>query len=214
MSSSHLPDEVRRREAPADRGGGWLHAARFGHVGDAGALEDAGELVGPRRARVGDVGGDDPPLHEVRQRLLHRHHPARRAGLHHRVDLLDLRLADQVPDRVVGDEDLERRDAAAAVGRRHEVLGDDALQRRRELDADLPLLVGREHVDHAVDRLRSALRVQRREDEVAGLGGGQRGRDRLEVAHFADEDHVGVLAQRSAQRVRERRARPGRARAG
>ena len=44
-----------------------------------------------------------------------------------------------------------------------------------------------------------------REDEVAGLGGGQRGRDRLEVAHLAEEDHVGVLAQRAAERVGEAR---------
>ena len=47
------------------------------------------------------------------------------------------------------------------------------------------------------------LRVQRREHEVAGLGRGQRGRDRLEVAHLADEDHVGVLAQRGLQAERE-----------
>ena len=45
--------------------------------------------------------------------------------------------------------------------------------------------------------------MQRREDEVAGLGRGERGRDRLEVAHLAEEDHVGVLAQRAAQRLRE-----------
>ena len=69
-----------------------------------------------------------------------------------------------------------------------------------ELDAHLVLLLGREDVDDAVDRLRRALGVQRREDEVAGLGRGQRGRDRLEVAHLADEDHVGVLAQRGAER--------------
>ena len=47
------------------------------------------------------------------------------------------------------------------------------------------------------------LRVQRGEHEVAGLGRGQRGRDRLEVAHLADEDHVGVLAQRGLQAERE-----------
>ena len=41
------------------------------------------------------------------------------------------------------------------------------------------------------------LGVQRGEDEVAGLGRGQRGRDRLEVAHLADEDDVGVLAERA-----------------
>ena len=69
----------------------------------------------------------------------------------------------------------------------------------------LILLLGREDVDHAVDRLRRALGVQRREDEVAGLGGRQRGRDRLEVAHLADEDHVGVLAERGAERLGERR---------
>ena len=48
-----------------------------------------------------------------------------------------------------------------------------------------------------------ALRVQRGEDEVAGLGRGQRGRDRLEVAHLAEQDHVGVLAERGAERLGE-----------
>ena len=54
-----------------------------------------------------------------------------------------------------------------------------------------------------------ALRVQRAEDEVAGLGGGQRGRDRLEVAHLAEEDHVGVLAQRGAQSAAAKLGRVG-----
>ena len=72
-------------------------------------------------------------------------------------------------------------------------------------DAHLLLLLGREDVDDAVDRRRRALRVQRAEDEVTGLRGGQRGRDRLEVAHLADEDHVRVLAERSLQRFAEAR---------
>ena len=38
----------------------------------------------------------------------------------------------------------------------------------------------------------------RGEHEVAGLGRGEREADRLEVAELADEDHVGVLAQRAA----------------
>ena len=70
------------------------------------------------------------------------------------------------------------------------------MQRRGELRADLLLLIGREDVDDAVDRLRRALRVQRPEDEMARLGSGQRGLDGLEVAQLADEDHVGVLAER------------------
>ena len=36
--------------------------------------------------------------------------------------------------------------------------------------------------------------VQRAEDERALLGRGERHRDRLEVAHLADQDEVGVLA--------------------
>ena len=47
--------------------------------------------------------------------------------------------------------------------------------------------------------------MQGAEDEVAGFGGGDRRGDRLEVAHFADEDHVRVLAERAADRLGERR---------
>src|SRR5207247_5899105 len=57
--------------------------------------------------------------------------------------------------------------------------------------------------DDAVGRRRSALRVQRAEDEVAGLRGGQCRRDRLQVAQLAYEDDVGVLAQSGAQRLCE-----------
>ena len=42
-----------------------------------------------------------------------------------------------------------------------------------------------------------------RERQVAGLGDAQRRLDRLEVAHFADEHDVGVLAEGGAERVRE-----------
>ena len=84
---------------------------------------------------------------------------------------------------------------------RHEPLGDDGLQRAREHRAGLLLLVRREEVDDAVDRLGGVDGVERREHEVAGLGRGQRGADRLLVAHLADQDHVRVLAQHAAQRA-------------
>jgi hypothetical protein len=101
--------------------------------------------------------------------------------------------------------DLDGGDAAESVGAGQQALRERGLQDRRELDADLPLLVRREDRDDAVDRLGRVERVQRREDQVAGLGGVQRRFDRLEVAHLADQDDVGVLAQRGAQGVRERR---------
>ena len=86
---------------------------------------------------------------------------------------------------------------------RHQALRDDAAQRLRERDADLLLLVRREEVDDAVDRLGRVDGVQRRQDEVAGLGGGQGRADGLDVTHLADEDDVGVLAHRGTQRDRE-----------
>ncbi len=73
-----------------------------------------------------------------------------------------------------------------------------------ELDPDLLLLVSGEDVDHPVDRLRGVLGVKRREDQVTGLRGGQRGGYRLEVTHLADEDHVGVLTEHVLQRRGER----------
>ena len=72
-----------------------------------------------------------------------------------------------------------------------------------ELDPHLLLLVRREHVDDPVDRLRRVLRVQGREDQVTGLGRGDRRSDRLEVTHLADEDHVGVLAEDVLERLAE-----------
>ena len=89
------------------------------------------------------------------------------------------------------------------LARLDERLADDALQGGGELRAHLVLLVRREDVDDAVDGLRRILRVQGGEDEVAGLGGGQRDRDGLEVAELTDEDDVGVLAQHVLERGAE-----------
>ena len=114
-----------------------------------------------------------------------------------------LALADQVADRRRRHQHLGGDGAPHPVGGRQQLLGDDALQGDRELRAHLALLLGREDVDDPVDRLRGRLGVQGGEDEVAGLGRGQRGGDRLQVAHLADQDHVGVLSQGGAQAERE-----------
>ena len=60
----------------------------------------------------------------------------------------------------------------------------------------------------------ASTRVQRREDEVAGLGRRQRGLDGLLVAHLADEDDVRVLAQDAAQGALEGGGVHARPRAG
>ena len=82
-------------------------------------------------------------------------------------------------------------------------LRDHRAQRLGQHRAHHVLLLAREHVDDAVDGLGGRAGVQGAEHQVAGLGGGQRQADGLQVAHFADQDDVRVLAQRRAQRLAE-----------
>ena len=79
---------------------------------------------------------------------------------HHVAHLAGLALTQQVADGVVGQQHLVGGDAAAALGGQ-QTLADDALQRAGELDLDLVALLGGEHVDDAVERLRGVVRVQR-----------------------------------------------------
>ena len=58
-------------------------------------------------------------------------------------------------------------------------------------------------VDHAIDRLARIVRVQRSENQQAGLRRGQRERDGFQIAHLADEHDVGIFAQRRFQSDRE-----------
>ena len=46
--------------------------------------------------------------------------------------------------------------------------------------------------------------MQRREHEMPGLGCGEGGRDRLDVAYLSDKDDVGVLAKHVPKRLCER----------
>ena len=175
--------------------------AAAGPPGATARPDQALELLGHRGPLLGEAARDLSHADELGEMGVHRLHPDRAGGLDRRVDLVGLPLADQVADRGGRDQDLAGDDAARAVGRGQQLLRDDALQGDRELHPDLGLLLGGEDVDDPVDRLRGRLGVKGGEDQVAGLGRGQRGGHRLQVAHLADEDHVGVLAERRLQRA-------------
>src|SRR6266704_1055778 len=144
------------------------------------------------------------PRHvELVQRVVQRLHPVLLAGLHRRFDLVHLVVADQRADRWRADHDLRRHDPAPPLRLLQQGLGDHPLEDERELGADLRLLVGREHVDDAVDALHRRVSVERREGEVTRLGDRQGRGDGLEVPHFADQHDVGVLPQRVLEGRRE-----------
>ena len=169
-----------------------------------GAIERDQEVVAVRRGVGRDLAIDLLLEHELDQRLAERLHLEEVAFGDRLGDLLGLVVADQVGDPGVRDHDLDRRHASAVeLGK--QALADDAAEDAGEDRSDQVLLDGREELDHPPDRLGRVDGVHRREHEVAGLRGGEGGLGRLGVAELADQDHVGVLAKASAQRLRERR---------
>ena len=126
---------------------------------------------------------------------------------------MELPFANQVADGGGGDHDFQRGDAASGF-LLEQRLRDDRFQRFRQLGADLCLLGRRKGVDDAVDGFRRAGGVQGAEDQVPGLCGRQRELNRFEIAHFADEDDIGILAERGLAAHWRRTAYERRARAG
>ena len=76
----------------------------------------------------------------------------------------------------------------------------NALRVQREIHQQLLTALFGEKVDDAVERLVGAVGVQRRKAQMAGFGELDAVLHRLVVANFADQDHVGRLAQRILER--------------
>ena len=113
-------------------------------------------------------------------------------------------FADHRADRGRRDHDLGGQDETAADARKQR-LRDDALQRQRELRADLDLPIIGEHVDDAVDRARARVGVQGGQCQMPGFRQRQGRLDRIDVAHLSDQDHVGILPEDPAERAPEGR---------
>ena len=83
----------------------------------------------------------------------------------------------------------------------HKPLADHPAQRIGQADANLLLLLRLEHAEDAVDGFAGVDGVQRAQDQMAGFRRAQGDFHRFLVAHFADENDLGRLAQRGAQAV-------------
>ena len=73
-------------------------------------------------------------------------------------------------------------------------------ERHRQVLADRRLPLGRKRIGDARHRRRHIRRMQRREHQVAGLPRRQRNLHRFRIAHLANHDDIGRLAERGAQR--------------
>ena len=122
-------------------------------------------------------------------------------------------LVDQFAHGRRVDHDFDRRHHAARDGR-HEALANDGLHSWR------PVAGGSGRARAAGKKSKNATNggvrrggVKRGQHEVARIGGGQRGHERLAVAHLADHDHVGVLPHDVVRAPARNSACPGRPRA-
>jgi len=150
--------------------------------------------VGTSPQRI--VQGNDPSGHQTNQTLVHGLHAEFfLPHLHLRIYLVDLVLPDQVPDRWVGYHDFQGQCPAGAPNFGDKGLGKDPFKNEGELGPHLCLLIRGENVDYTVDGLHAGVGVQGGETEMAGFGDHQRRLDGFKVAHFTDEDNIGVLAE-------------------
>ena len=140
---------------------------------------------------------------QLGQALVQRLHALARTRLQRRIHLRYLALADQVADGRRAQHHLVRGHAARAVCGAAQGLRHHALQRLRQHAAHHLFVLGRKDIDDAVHRLGGAGRVQRAQHQVAGFGRRQRQANGVQVTQLADQNHVRVFTQGSAQRGAE-----------
>src|SRR5208282_5040214 len=109
------------------------------------------------------------------------------------------------PDVGGGYHDFDRGHSAFSVRTAHQALADDGTQHGRQLQADLFLLGRRENCNDTIDAFDRIQRVQGGENHVTRFGRVQGGPDGFQVAHFAHQNDIWILTERSAQGCRERR---------
>ena len=83
----------------------------------------------------------------------------------------------------------------------HQPLADDPAQGIGQTGANLLLFFRLKHTQNTIDRLAGIDRVQGAQHQVAGFRGAQGDLHRVAVAHFADQNDLGRLAQGGAQAV-------------
>ncbi len=158
-------------------------------------VEEGTEFVGVVAVGEGCLLGDAAGADEGGEGLVHGAHTVGVAGGDLGADLMVLAGADEVADGGGGDHDLEGGVAGGLVDGGDELLGDDGEEGEGELLADLVLVAGGKAVEETDHGLGGVVGVEGGEDEVACFGGGEGGGHGFGVAHFADEDDVGVLAE-------------------
>src|SRR5215469_9730931 len=179
-----------------------LHFLAGGVGSGADALDAQLEFVGVRSARQSFIKGDELLRVKLEERLIEGLHTVLAGtggdGVVNQARLVG--IDDAVANVRRGDHDFDGGDAAFVVGAAHQALRNDGFERGGKLQSNLFLLGRREDCDNTLNGLGGVESVQGGKHQVAGFGGEQCCGNGFQVAHFADQNHVGVLTESGAQR--------------
>ena len=178
-----------------------FHLFASGVGGRTNALDAELEFVGVGRAHESFFEGDELLTVEIEEGLIEGLHAVLAAARGDSVvnEAGFVGVDDAIANVGSGDHDFASGDAALVVSAANEALGDDSLEGGGHLQTNLFLLGRRKDGDDALNGFGSVEGVQGGENQVAGLGGQEGGGNGFEVAHFADEDDVGVLTKSGAE---------------
>ncbi len=150
-------------------------------------------------ARSGFLDGNDFPRDQFGKHFVEVDHPGAAFVADDRGELIFPALGDVFLDVGGIEHDFDAGDALLLrIERRHQFLKTDRDQVRCERKPDVFVLVLGKQLEDAGDGARGARCVDRRKDQVPGLGGLDPGLKSEAVTHLPDQDHVRVLAQHRA----------------
>lgn len=133
-------------------------------------------------------------LDEVVEGLIEVLHTVLDAGFDGCAEFIEAVFLEEFPDGAGIDHDFEGGDDAAFDFADH-TLADHGLEGAGELAADGVAFVLFEEVEDTADGLGGVGGMEGGQDEVAGICGAHGGAEAGGVAHFADHDDIGVLAE-------------------
>jgi hypothetical protein len=159
--------------------------------------EDAAEVhlegFGVGRFEERFLFGDQFGFHEFEERLVEGLHTFVGAGFDGGEKFVEAIFFDKFADGAGVEHDLDGRNDTAG-GRRNEALANDGAQGGGHLAANLVAFVRGKEIEGAADGRVGRGRVQGGQHQMARVRGGEGGHEGLAVAHFADDDDVGILA--------------------
>lgn len=147
---------------------------------------------------------DLPGLMKIDESMLHQDLTILSSCLHHRVEMTDISIHDDILTRISIDEYFSCDDMSRFIFAWKDDLSDDAGEDECELDTHLRLHRRRKGIDETIESLDHVIGMEGRYDEVSCLCECEYRRDRLLIAHLSDDEDIWIFTHSISHRLIER----------